>query len=738
MAQSPKEISILGKFKDEISKGMDAALGKVKEFDQEIRDHNKKYAPLQKSVKDLETAFTTIAAPIAAAGAALAAVGYAAFEISKKFADTGQHLQNMSMEFGTSTDDLVGLGGAMSAVGMTMDDAGPLMKKLGKSMEDAVRDPASKSAQAFKDLGIKVTDAQGKIRPINDVLMDVADRFHDTADGAGKVAVATELMGRNGAALIPVLDGGSKSMKDWKEYAEKVGATWSPQELARASQFKEEMAKLGLGFQGIGKDLANEVIPYVIDFIKELEKAISWVHDNDIIMSIRDITKLLENIWDTIPLVNYYHKLQDSIGLIQKAYEYIQSIRGGYEYIAQTPGGATPPPGGGTAKPEITLTPKEPKAPKGPDPAKEREREAQELKRINNEILKNQMQFDIESKKYLAAEADADKLYAAQVIDINSKKLSNQKLKDAELVKAGQDYQKNKNTIEKAIESDQKKDNADMAKLITDGGNAIVKSNEKNLAVVDKFHTTYQKHFTTHKQRMKALEAGLNADYDAAIRAARNLQVTEYYTQQQHDAQIEQLEKDHQDALKNIRKISMDDKLQAFDQELGATEGFADSIGSIMGLSQKNMAKVKIPLEYALSAVEVALAVSSFAADDAGHGIAFLAAAASHVAAAVELGKAAGSSGGNAGGGGGSGLAPGEIMGGTGPEVAPIPGLNGVPYATEPVQAAPQSNEPWVIDPHKLDGLVVMDAGKLIRHITDKMTRARKRGLRPRDIGHTI
>ena len=72
---------------------------------------------------------------------------------------------------------------------------------------------AKSQADAFKSLGVSVTDSNGNLRSADSVLLDIADRFAESADGADKTAIAMRVFGESGRTLIPLLNSGSDGIE---------------------------------------------------------------------------------------------------------------------------------------------------------------------------------------------------------------------------------------------------------------------------------------------------------------------------------------------------------------------------------------------------------------------------------------------------------------------------------------------------------------------------------------------
>src|SRR3546814_2755066 len=54
----------------------------------------------------------------------------------------------------------------------------------------------AEGSKALQALGVAATDAHGQIRPTEQVLLDLAEKFADMPDGADKAALAIKLFGR--------------------------------------------------------------------------------------------------------------------------------------------------------------------------------------------------------------------------------------------------------------------------------------------------------------------------------------------------------------------------------------------------------------------------------------------------------------------------------------------------------------------------------------------------------------
>jgi hypothetical protein len=76
----------------------------------------------------------------------------------------------------------------------------------------------------LKALGIAWESAPGQLRPVNDILVDLADFFAKLPDGPNKTKLAVQMFGYRGMALIPILNQGGEALKAQFAAADQVGA----------------------------------------------------------------------------------------------------------------------------------------------------------------------------------------------------------------------------------------------------------------------------------------------------------------------------------------------------------------------------------------------------------------------------------------------------------------------------------------------------------------------------------
>lgn len=211
--------------------------------------------------KAIEGAFNDLGKKLAAAWGALKLA-----DNVKQTVDLADSLSKLSQKTGVAVSDLSALSYAAKLNDATLEDLGTGLRGLSQKMMDAAKG-SQEQAAAFRALGISVTDSSGKLRPVADVLGDMADRFSMMEDGAGKAAIAQKLLGDAGVKLIPMLNGGTAGLAEMRAEAEKLGAVMGD-DFARASaDFNDNVTRLSTGINSLMIPALNEVLPKLNEFI---------------------------------------------------------------------------------------------------------------------------------------------------------------------------------------------------------------------------------------------------------------------------------------------------------------------------------------------------------------------------------------------------------------------------------------------------------------------------------------
>jgi hypothetical protein len=207
---------------------------------------------------------------ITAAGIAMAAaVAGGTAALVKNALDTADRLDELAQSAGTTTEKLSALSYAAKFSGLSTEDLSGSLVKLSKSAF-AAQNGNKELENVFRRLGVSVSDGNGHLKDSGDLLLEIAPKFAGMSDGAGKTALALQILGKSGAASIPVLnqlgESGAKSAAE----AGKLGLVISSDMAKAAGDVNDNFDRLRATFTGIGLSIVGAALPALKDLTERL------------------------------------------------------------------------------------------------------------------------------------------------------------------------------------------------------------------------------------------------------------------------------------------------------------------------------------------------------------------------------------------------------------------------------------------------------------------------------------
>jgi hypothetical protein len=178
-----------------------------------------------------------------ATGAGLAAMAKGAI-------DAADDMNDLSQKTGVSVESLSKFQQAANASGTSIEGVGKAMIKLNRNLATG----NAGAAEALTSLGLSATDASGKLKSTDAIMLEVADKFAKMPDGANKTAAAMALFGKAGADMIPMLNGGSKAVTD-------LSATMTGAFAKGADSLNDKLAALQGKLLGLGVQIGTALMP---------------------------------------------------------------------------------------------------------------------------------------------------------------------------------------------------------------------------------------------------------------------------------------------------------------------------------------------------------------------------------------------------------------------------------------------------------------------------------------------
>lgn len=201
---------------------------------------------------------------LAAGAAAAASIGALGLAV-KGTIDAADEMSKAAQKFGIPIEELSRLKYAADLSGVSMEGLGTGVRRLSQNMNDASMGLGEGKA-AFDQLGISVTNADGTLKSASQVMAEMADKFAAMPDGAAKTALAMDLMGRSGADMIPLLNGGSAALQELMAEADTFGQVFTQEMGSNAERFNDNMSRLTGAVGSVVAEIAERLLPYMAQF----------------------------------------------------------------------------------------------------------------------------------------------------------------------------------------------------------------------------------------------------------------------------------------------------------------------------------------------------------------------------------------------------------------------------------------------------------------------------------------
>lgn len=212
------------------------------------------------------------------AGAAAAVSGVTAF--ANKTAATCDEIDKMSQKIGISREAYQEMSFVTSQCGMDVNKLQVGMKTLTKVM-DQTRNGTSKQATALEELGITVSDSDGKLRSSEDVMFEVIEKLQSMSNETERARLANELFGKSGSEMAPLLNAGSGAMANMKKQAHDLGLVIDDSVVnsgVALTDTMDQIKRAGTGMfariGGVVMPMVKKVVNAIIDAMPKIEKVI--------------------------------------------------------------------------------------------------------------------------------------------------------------------------------------------------------------------------------------------------------------------------------------------------------------------------------------------------------------------------------------------------------------------------------------------------------------------------------
>lgn len=168
-------------------------------------------------------------------------------------------VDDISDKTGASAETASRFAGTLKYLGINADGLGMSLKTLSGDIVN--------TEGKFAKLGIQTRDSNGNLLDTITILSNVRGYLSGAADGATKMALAADLLGRSAGDLIDYLNLTDQQAAFLNTMMDNLAVTMGGDAVRGAESLRREQNLLGLAWQGLSNTLMTAVIPALRQFI---------------------------------------------------------------------------------------------------------------------------------------------------------------------------------------------------------------------------------------------------------------------------------------------------------------------------------------------------------------------------------------------------------------------------------------------------------------------------------------
>ncbi len=227
----------------------------IKAVDQSQKVFKQSADSIENWQKAASVATGFVIAGFAAAGASLVA-------LTEKSIENAESMLKLSRAAAAPVEEFSKMAYAAKITTGSFEELVPVYKTLNKSIGEALSDSSSKQAQAFKMMGISLKDINGNIKGTTELFLELSGKFAGYTENANKGALAQAVFTKSATAALPILDQGKEKLAALMNETSGVSEGFGKQ----AEKYEENMRRMSSAIGAVGKAIAKEVLPYLINF----------------------------------------------------------------------------------------------------------------------------------------------------------------------------------------------------------------------------------------------------------------------------------------------------------------------------------------------------------------------------------------------------------------------------------------------------------------------------------------
>lgn len=264
--ESAQSMGEIGDAAEEAGKGMgnlgDMVNGLTSKFGIQLPDSLK---TSMNSMMQIDTTTLAVAGGFAAVATAIVKVEKALISMTKEAASSADDLLTLSSVTGMTTDSVQELNYMADLTDVSFDRIKDSLKETTNKMQEAATGTGD-AYEAYKRLGVEITNTDGSLRSAQDVFYDTIDALGEMKNKTERDALAMDLMSESAQELNPLIELGSEKMQEYAQEAHDMGYVLDKDALKSLQAVDDAYARLQNTQEGVKNQLSAEFAPYLEEF----------------------------------------------------------------------------------------------------------------------------------------------------------------------------------------------------------------------------------------------------------------------------------------------------------------------------------------------------------------------------------------------------------------------------------------------------------------------------------------
>ena len=188
----------------------------------------------------------------------------------------GDSVDKTATKLGLEAAELQELRHAAELTGIPIRTMDMALQRFTRRAAEA-KNGTGEAKDVLEEMGIQLTDTQGKLRPTGDLLGDVSDKMMAMESDGERLLGAFKLFDSEGAALVNTLKGGSAELEAMRMEARALGGVMDDELIASSAEYVDNNLRLEAAIQGVKNALAKALLPFMN---KGITATIDWIRAN--------------------------------------------------------------------------------------------------------------------------------------------------------------------------------------------------------------------------------------------------------------------------------------------------------------------------------------------------------------------------------------------------------------------------------------------------------------------------